>query len=190
MEELVQAVNGLKGTVLDDLIVLVPSVVAILISICTARKQNQIALFEKRYEVYAQVERIRSVGRKLQEQLADAKGVLDAESMLTGAVVTMGWEQGGPEVIHAQRIHMESLLCQAQFLYPRFPMGPLQQLMDEFKAYLNLILGSKKGVRVNDEVLQGFVQACGAGGAAEKAAGAMQAHLKLGGRIYGAPFRK
>jgi len=190
MEELVQAINGLKGTLVDDLIVLVPSVVAIVISICTARKQNQIALFEKRYEVYAQVERIRSVGRKLQEQLADMRGPLDGESMLTGAVVTMGWEPGGAEVIHAQRIQLESLLCQAQFLYPRFPMEPLQQLMDAYKAYLTLILGAKKGVRVDDEILQGFVQACGAGGAAEKAANKMQAHLKLGGRIYGASFRK
>lgn len=190
MEELVQAVNGLKGTVVDDLIVLVPSVVAILISICTARKQNQIALFEKRYEVYAEVERVRSVGRKLQEQLADARGTLDTESMLTGVVVTMGWEPGGPEVIHAQRIQMESRLHQAQFLYPRFHMDSLQQLMDGFKAYLNLILGARKGVPVTDAALLSFVQVCGEQGAAEKTAGAMRAHLKLGGRNYGAFSQK
>lgn len=182
MEELVQAINALQGSPMDDLIVLVPSVVAIVISICTARKQNQIALFEKRYEVYAEVERIRNVGRKLEGKVTKAR----TADMLTGVVVTMGWEKGSAEVIHAQRIRTESLLHQAQFLYPRFPVESLQNLMTCFEQYLKVILGQGD----DPEAIHAFVRACGAQGDAERVAEAMQGYLKLGGRQNGASFRR
>ena len=53
MEELVKAIEKLaEKDLIDYLLVIVPilvSIVAIFISIATAKKQNKIALFERRY---------------------------------------------------------------------------------------------------------------------------------------------
>jgi uncharacterized membrane protein len=55
MEDIVKAIEKLaEKDIIDYLLVIVPiaiSVVAVVISIATAKKQNKIALFEKRYKV-------------------------------------------------------------------------------------------------------------------------------------------
>ena len=62
MEGLVEAIEKLaEKDLIDYLLVIVPivvSVVAIYISIATARKQNKIALFERRYNCLFQIKTV------------------------------------------------------------------------------------------------------------------------------------
>lgn len=71
MEELVKAVENLgKKDIIDYLIIIVPiviSIVAIVISIVTAKKQNKIALFEKKYEALFQLKTVISFAQTIEQ---------------------------------------------------------------------------------------------------------------------------
>lgn len=71
MEELVKAIEKLaEKDLIDYLLVIVPilvSIVAIFISIATAKKQNKIALFEKKYNSLIQIHTIASFANSIKD---------------------------------------------------------------------------------------------------------------------------
>ena len=84
MENIVKAIEKLAAKdIIDYLLVIVPivvSVVAIVISIATARKQNKIALFERRYNCLFQIKTVLAFSERI-DDIFDRKviiGLFDA----------------------------------------------------------------------------------------------------------------
>ena len=79
MEEVVKAIEKLaEKSIIDYLVIIVPiilSIVAIGISIATARKQNKIALFDRRYACLFQIRMILQFAEAIKE-VSDPKVIL------------------------------------------------------------------------------------------------------------------
>ena len=86
MEGIIQAIEKLsEKSVIDYLLVAVPiiiSVLAIIISVKTTRKQNRIALFELRYNCLFQIQTILSFGEAIKD---------DTDPMLILSLFDLFW---------------------------------------------------------------------------------------------------
>lgn len=77
MKQLISAVEALKISSALDIVIAVASptlaLAAIFISIYTARKQNDIALFDKRYEIYSKIRTLLKIGGELEQNPMTSK---------------------------------------------------------------------------------------------------------------------
>ena len=159
MGEIVKAIEKLaEKDILDYLLIIVPifiSFVAIIISITTARKQNKIALFERRFKCLSQMQMLFAFSRVINEyrnsttilQLFDAYCGTDA-SLNKGIVRSM----------KAKR-KLETIgdeIAQSKFLFKhKYTVEPI----DLVRSFHKIIIESVANT-VPDEMIDQFVDLC------------------------------
>ena len=119
MEDIVKAIEKLaEKDIIDYLLVIVPiaiSVVAVVISIATAKKQNKIALFEKRYNCLFQIKTILNFADTIKD--ADGKTILGLYDAFWGTNI---YHLKGDRQIIEAKCHFEIIkkdIEQANFLF-------------------------------------------------------------------------
>ncbi|MBO5930739.1 MAG: hypothetical protein J6Q70_00705 [Clostridia bacterium] len=146
MEDIVKAIEKLaEKDIVDYLFVIVPivvSIVAIYISIVTARKQNKIALFERRYNCLFQIKTILNFADTIKEG-ADEKIILALYDAFWGTNIS---RLSGDNQIIAAKCHFEVLkkdVEQAIFLFNhKFDVAPID-VLKSFHALLFDAIGRK-----------------------------------------------
>lgn len=146
MEEVVKAIEKLaEKDIFDYLIVIVPiaiSIVAIVISIATARKQNKIALFEKRYNCLFQIKTILNFADTIKED-ANEKIILALYDAFWGTNIS---KLSGDTQVIAAKCHFEIMkkdVEQAIFLFDhKFDVVPIN-VLKSFHALLFDSIGRK-----------------------------------------------
>lgn len=145
MEDIVKAIEKLaEKDIVDYLLVIVPivvSIVAIYISIATARKQNKIALFERRYNCLFQIKTILNFSDTIKED-ADEKIILALYDAFWGTNI---FTLSGDSQIIAAKCHFEVVkkdLEQAIFLFDhKFDVLPINVL----KSFHAVLFDAMKG---------------------------------------------
>lgn len=110
MEDLIKAIEKLaEKDIIDYLIIIVPiaiSVIAIIISIATAKKQNKIALFERRYSCLFQIKMILNFADTIQDQDIEGKIILGLYDSFWGTNI---YHLKGDKQIIEAKSHLEIL---------------------------------------------------------------------------------
>ena len=119
---------------LATLIASIASIVAIVISVRTVRSQNRVALFEKRYEVYSELNKILEIGRRTKAVGREVR--LNAQQAWSTILVLMNWEDGELDEIRSRRIKSEVIIEQTRFLYHDVDFQPIERLFETFRAYV------------------------------------------------------
>ena len=146
MEEVVKAIEKLaEKDIIDYLLVIVPiaiSIVAIIISIATAKKQNKIALFERRYSCLFQIKMILNFADTIKDN-ADEKVILGLYDAFWGTSISK--LSGDRQVIEA-KCKFEFIkkdVEQAYFLFDhKFSVTPTE-ILKAFHAVLFDSMGSE-----------------------------------------------
>lgn len=139
MDALVNAVESLSTkSAIDYLMVIVPiviSLVAIVISVCAARKQNKIALFEKRYEALTWI----------QSMLSFSEGIYDGGNKLVILCVFDGYfgtnlcDKSDDDRFIEAMARVERLkhdVLQVKFLFPFEYDTDLEKIVNHLKEYI------------------------------------------------------
>ena len=145
MDDLVKAIEKLaEKDIVDYLLVIVPivvSIVAIYISIATARKQNKIALFERRYNCLFQIKTILNFSDTIKED-ANGKIILALYDAFWGTNIS---RLSGDNQIIAAKCHFEVVkkdVEQAIFLFDHnFDIVPV----DVLKSFHAVLFDAMKG---------------------------------------------
>lgn len=139
MDNLVQAVEALaKKGILDYLLIIVPIIIsflAIIISVCTARKQNKIALFEKRYEALSQIRTMLSFS----ESIADLEDMTLTFCLFDGYFGTDLYDKSLDEKIVQSIARIEVLkdaILQANFLFGANCNTNLEEIINHLKKFI------------------------------------------------------
>ena len=144
MDEVVKAIEKLaKKDIIDYLLVIVPiaiSVVAVVISIATAKKQNKISLFERRYSCLFQIKMILNFADSIKD--ADGEIILGLYDAFWGTNIY--YLKGDRQIIEA-KCHFEIIkkdIEQAYFLFNhKFTISPI----DILKAFHAVLLDAMCG---------------------------------------------
>ncbi len=159
MEDIVKAIEKLaEKDIIDYLLVIVPiaiSIVAIIISIATARKQNKIALFDKRFRCLSQIQMIVAFGKSIDStanpllitQLFDAYWGTDISS-----------SKGTLQTIKAKS-QLEKIIddvAQSRFLFNcKYNIEPLELA----QSFHGIILGAV-GDKISENSINEFCSLC------------------------------
>lgn len=157
MEEIVEAIEELaEKSIIDYLVIIVPimlSVVAIGISIATAKKQNKIALFERRYACFFQIRMILKFAEVIKE-VSDPKVILQLFDAFWGSNIAN--LKGDSKIIasQCQLITIRKEVEQAEFLFKhRFVVSPDLLIESLWQVITDALVGEyneKITIELND----------------------------------------
>ena len=146
MEEVVKAIEKLaEKSIIDYLVIIVPmilSVVAIGISIATAKKQNKIALFERRYACLFQIKTILGFTSTIRE-VSDPKVIIQLFDAFWGTNISN--LKGDSQIIAAQcqLIKIIKDVEQAEFLFEhKFEVLP-NQVLEAFHLVITEVIAGQ-----------------------------------------------
>lgn len=159
MEDIVKAIEKLsQQTWVDYLLISVPiaiSIVAIIISIAAARKQNRIALFEMRYKALLQIKTILSF-EDIAYREDSPQAILRAFDMFYGTDIRSEDEIVALMVSAQQMKIIEQDIASVSFLLNKKRQGIFDQLLGDFSQVI--IDAIKK--RITTESKENFHSVC------------------------------
>ena len=159
MEDVVKAIEQLaEKDIVDYLLIIVPivvSIVAIVISIATAKKQNKIALFERRFRCVSQIQMIVAFGSSID---STAKPLLITQLFDAYWGTDISLSKGTLKTIKAKS-QLEKIIddvAQAKFLFNcKYNVEPL----DLVKSFHRIIIGAQ-GDDIPEDLINEFCSLC------------------------------